>query len=40
MNFKQLFAEARSRLLKGEQIRLKRICKEKIKEQKGKHHEK
>jgi len=40
MSFKQLFAEARSRYLKGEQVSIKRICKEKIKERKRSHHEK
>lgn len=40
MSIRQLWAEAQARILKGEQIKVKRIVKEKIKERKGRHNEK
>jgi len=40
MSIRQLWAEARSRYLYGEQVNVKRIVKEKIKERKGRHNEK
>jgi len=40
IKLKQLWAEAQARILKGEQIKVKRISKEKVKERKEKHHEK